>query len=91
MKINSSRLRKANWNLTLPLPEARKNDEVISLSDSQTLTFIDEINNIKNADIIAKKIKNKIKTIRKQSNSFQNRKEIKQLYNELDTIQFKAV
>lgn len=90
MKINSSRLRKANWNLTLPLPEARKNDEVISLSDSQTLTFIDEINNIKNADIIAKKIKNKIKTIRKQSNSFQNRKEIKQLYNELDTIQFKA-
>ena len=90
LKINSSRLRKANWNLTLPIIEARKNDEIISLSDSQALTFIDEINNIKNADIIAKKIKNKIKTIRKQSNSFQNRKEIKALYNELDNIQFKS-
>lgn len=90
MKINSSRLRKANWNLALPISEARKNDEIISLSDSQALTFIDEINNIKDADIIAKKIKNNIKKIRKQPNSYQNRKEIKQLYGELDKVQFKS-
>lgn len=32
-KIHSARLRKAKWNLTLPLAEARRNEEVVSLSD----------------------------------------------------------
>ena len=44
-KIHSVRLRKAKWNLTLPLNEARKNDgDVIALSDSQVLRWIDELN-----------------------------------------------
>lgn len=89
LKIHSARLRKARWNLTLPISEARRNDEVISLSDSQMLRFIDRLNGIENADAIAKEIKNEIKMLRKQQNSLQNRKKIKVLYEKLDEIQYK--
>lgn len=88
-KIHSSRLRKAKWNLTLPLAEARKNDELISLSDSQILRFIDELNGITDADFIAKNIKNEIKMIKKQPNSLGNRRKVKKLYEKLDEIQYK--
>jgi len=73
----------------LPLSEARKNDEVISLSDSQMLRWIDELNGIENADFIAKKIKKSIKMLKKQPNSLQNRREIKKLYEKLDKVQHK--
>lgn len=49
-KIHSSRLRKEKWKLTLPIDEARRNDEVISLADSQVLRWIDELNGITDAD-----------------------------------------
>ncbi len=32
-KIHSARLRRAKWNLTLSISEARDNEEVVSLSD----------------------------------------------------------
>lgn len=82
-------MRKAKWNLTLPLPEARKNDEVISLSDSQMLRWIDELNGITDADFIAKKVKKSIKMLKKEPNSLQNRREIKKLYENLDKVQHK--
>jgi len=88
-KIHSARLRKARWNLTLPISEARRNDEVISLSDSQMLRFIDMLNGIENSDAVAKNIKNEIKMVRKQPNSLQNRRKIKKLYEKLDEIQYK--
>ena len=75
--------------MTLPLSEARKNDEVISLSDSQMLRWIDELNGIEDADYTAKKIKRSIKMLKKQSNSLQNRREIKKLYEKLDKVQYK--
>lgn len=88
-KIHSSRLRKSKWNLVLPIAEARRNDEVISLSDSQLLRFIDELNGIENGDAVAKRIKSDIKMLRNQPNSLQNRKKIKKLYEKLDKIQYK--
>ena len=51
--------------MTLPISEARRNDEVISLSDSQMLRFIDKLNGIENADAIAKEIKSEIKNAQK--------------------------
>ncbi len=88
-KIRSSRLRKERWKLTLPFDEARKNDEVISLADSQILRWIDELNGITDADIKAKEIKNQINKLRKEPNSRQNNRVIKNLYKELDSLQFK--
>lgn len=88
-KIHSTRLRKAKWNLTLPISEARKNDEVISLADSTTLRFIDDIKNIKEADKKARQIKSQIKSIKKKPTSAENKKEIRRLYTELDKLQYK--
>ncbi len=88
-KIHSSRLRKARWKLTLPISEARRNDEVVSLADSQVLRWLDELNGITDADANAKSIKSEIRRLRREDNSIQNRRRIKQLYAQLDTIQFK--
>ena len=88
-KIHSSRLRKEKWNMTLSIAEARKNDEVISLADSQVLRWIDEMNGITDADQKAKEIKSEIRRLRDEPNSVQNRKMVRQLYTRLDAIQFK--
>lgn len=88
-KIHSSRLRKERWNLTLPIEEARRNDEVISLADSQVLRWIDEINGISDADNQAREIKKEIRRVKKEENNIQNRRAIKQLYKKLDNLQYK--
>lgn len=88
-KLHSSRLRNAGWKLTLPMEEARRNDEMISLADSQVLRWIDELNGITDADERAKEIKRQIRQIRKAENNIQNRRQIRQLYGQLDSIQFK--
>lgn len=88
-KIHSSRLRKEKWNLTLPIEEARKNDEVISLADGQVLRWIDDFNNIVDADEQARNIKQEIKRLRKEENSIKNKREMKKLYASLDKIQYK--
>lgn len=88
-KIHSSRLRKERWKLTLPIEEARRNDEVISLADSQVLRWIDELNGITDADSQAKEIKNEIRKLKSEPNSVKNRHAIKDLYTELDRLQFK--
>lgn len=88
-KIHSSRLRKEKWKLTLPIDEARRNDEVISLADSQMLRWIDELNGITDADAQARDIKSQIKRLRKEPNSIQNKRAIKKLYEDLDKLQFK--
>lgn len=75
--------------MTLPIAEARKNDEVISLADSQVLRWIDELNGITDADHRAREIKAEIKRLRNEPNSVKNRKTVKQLYAQLDSIQFK--
>lgn len=88
-KIHSSRLRKEKWKLTLPLDEARKNDEVISLADSQILRWIDELNGVIDADAKASEIKRSIKSLRKQPVDASVKREIKKLYSSLDALQFK--
>lgn len=75
--------------MTLPLSEARNNDEVISLGSSQSLRWIDELNSVEDADSIAKKIKKDIRTLKKEPSSLKNRREIKKLYNQLDKVQHK--
>lgn len=82
-------MRKARWRLTLPLDEARRNDEVISLADSQMLRWIDELNGITDADERAREIKSRIRYLRKHGNGAGTRAEIRRLYSDLDNLQFK--
>lgn len=75
--------------MTLPIAEARKNEEVISLADSQVLRWIDELNGNTDSDLRAREVKAEIRRVRKEDNSPANRRTLKRLYAELDDIQFK--
>lgn len=89
LKINTSRLRRAKWDLTLPLSEARRNDELISLNDSQMLRWIDELNGVGDVESRVRYIRSQIRATKKLDNSAQNKRQIRSLYDELDSLQFK--
>ena len=56
-KINSSLLKQNNWELELSLSDARKiPGVVVSLADSQILTWINELNGTEDYDSRAKQI-----------------------------------
>lgn len=88
-KIHTSRLRRAKWNLTLTINQARENKELIALSESQMMRFIDELNGITNPEIHISDIKLQIKKLKLENNLAYSRPKIKKLYNELDKYQFK--
>lgn len=88
-KINSSLLSKHKWNLNLPIKEARKIPGcVVSLSDSQVLTWINELNGTSDKDKRAKEIKREIKLLKTQRSSKENKIKISQLYDDLYNLQF---
>lgn len=88
-KIHSTRLRKVKWNLTLPLAEARRNEEVISLGDSQILRWIDQLNGVEDVESTVRALRHEIKMIKIEPNSVKNRRKVKQIYEKMDEIQFK--
>ena len=88
-KIHTDRLKKAKWNLSLPLTEARRNDEIISIGDSQILRWIDELNGIDGAEERVRSIRSALKAVKKEPHSTKNKREIRRLYDELDNVQFK--
>ena len=90
LKINSTLLAKNNWDLILPLERARKVPGlVVSLGDSQILTWINQLNGTTDYDIEAKRIKKEIKYLKKQPNCKENKKKIADLYKNLYDLQFK--
>lgn len=89
LKINSTKLRKSKWSINIPLAEARKNDELISIGDSQVLRWIDELNGVTDAEDRARDIRRQIKEICKKENTPQNRHAIRDLYADLDRVQYK--
>ena len=88
-KIHSSRLRRAKWNLQLSINQARENKELIALSESQMMRFIDELNGITNPELHISDIKSQIKKLKFEKNLAISRPKIKKLYAELDKYQFK--
>ena len=89
-KINSTLLRKNDWDLTLPLNRARNTTGlVVALADSQILSWINELNGTEDYDIQAKEIKRQIKEIKKQPVSRGNKTKILNLYKQLYRLQFK--
>ena len=89
-KINSTLLRKNDWNLNLPLNRARNTTGlVVALADSQILSWINELNGTTDYDIQAKEIKRQIKEVKKQPVSRGNKTKIANLYKQLYRLQFK--
>ena len=70
--------------MNLSIDEARKTPGVvISLADSQILTWINELNGTQDYDESAKKIKATIKSTKKEKNTPENKTKIKDLYQQL--------
>lgn len=89
-KINSTLLETNNWDLTLPLSRARKIPGlVVSLADSQILSWINELNGTEDYDIQAKDIKRQLKDVKKKPSSRENKLKISNLYEQLYRLQFK--
>ena len=89
-KINSTLLEANNWNLNLPLSRARKIPGlVVSLADSQILSWINELNGTEDYDERAKEVKKKLKDIKKQPSSRENKLKIGSYYEQLYNLQFK--
>ena len=64
-----------------------KND-IVALNDSQILRWICELNGIDNLDEEVTKLKKKIKVIKKQPKSKENKDKIKELYEKLYSLQY---
>lgn len=88
-KIHSTRLKENNYELTLSIEQARKNQELISLAESQMMRFIDSLNNHTNVEITIKEIKEKINVLRNSKASKLNTLEMRQLHKQLDELLFK--
>lgn len=97
-KINSSLLAQNNWNLQLDINDARQvPGMVVSLADSQLLTWINELNGTEDYDLRAKAIRSEIKeykrkyaTTTKSNERAQIKTTISDKYKELYDIQFKS-
>ena len=89
-KLDSSLLELKQWDLKLPLEQARKMDGVVvALADSQILSWINEINGTQDYDIKAKEVKRQIKFFKRQDTTVENKSKIAELYRELYRLQFR--
>ena len=89
LKINTGYLSKHNWDLHLDLDKIRKESQmVVSLGSSQVLRWMTQIQGRQNDDLTATNIKKEIKFIKKQENSAENKKRVRELYNKLYKTQF---
>lgn len=89
-KLESKQLKQAKWNLDLPLEEAiiTQPRSVVSLSDSQVMRFIDEINGISDVNEQVRSVQRQINFVKKKPKSAENKKEIRRLYSKLYNLQF---
>ena len=85
-KLHTSYLAKNNWNLTLPLKEARKSaNAIVTVNDSQVLRWIEELNGTQDVDAKAKEIREQINILKAKGN---NKKQVAALYDKLYELQF---
>lgn len=85
-KLHTSYLAKNNWDLTLPIKEARKSiSTIVTVNDSQVLRWIEELNGTQDVDARAKEIREQINYLKARNGS---KKEIATLYDQLYELQF---
>lgn len=87
LKIHSSDIIKNEYCLNIDIDVARKNKEVISISDGQVIRWIDSINEV-DRNHAKFKYSEGIKKIRSLKKSSGNGLKIKELYEELDKLQY---
>lgn len=88
-KIHSKDIIRQHFDYNLTITEARRNNDLITLADSQVLRFIDEINQVDRAanQLQYKNLIKELKDIRKSSKTSESKKRVKEIYRELEAIQ----
>lgn len=84
LKINSTRIKKEKYNLTLSINQARENKEIVSLGSSQVLRFIQEWEGNFDRESEIHRVKTEIKRLRKLDTNKENKRNIASLYKELN-------
>lgn len=82
-KIHSGRFKYNNWDLHITIEQARRNEELVSLGDSETLRMIRQINNNNITEEEINKTKLKIKKLKRKNTNKNNKLKIKELYEKL--------
>lgn len=88
LKVSSLTLRNNNWNYNISLDQAKRNEEVIALGDSQCLRFIRDIIGYQYTEEDIYKTKKHIKILKRKKNTDKAREEIKKAYDKLDDMLF---
>jgi len=88
LKIETKRLKNAKWDLDLPLSEAKKNGEIVALGESQLIRWLCELHGFVDRNEQVLSLKRQIKSLKKQENSIRNRRKIREMYEQLDELQF---
>lgn len=89
LKIHSERLRRAGWKLSLPIGEARRNGELVTLGDSQVLRWIDEMNGVGDWQDGIARARRELRAIHREENSIAARKRAKDVYAKMDKMQYR--
>lgn len=88
LKIHSKRLREARWNLQLDLQDARERDELVTISSSQQLRWINELNGGGDQRAEIADVRRQIRDVTKIEDSRTRRAQLKRLYAQLDKLQY---
>ena len=78
-KIHSKNIIRQHFDYSLTITEARRNNDLITLADSQVLRFIDEINQVDRTanQLQYKNFIKELKDIRKSSKTSESKKRVK--------------
>lgn len=88
-KLNSTYLDMNNYNVNISLRNVMYNSEiVISVGHSQLIKWIEELTGTENNYLKAEDVRREIKYIKSLDNTNENKKRIKNKYNELYELQF---
>ena len=89
LKLHSSLLDGYKWNYSTTIEELRKDScSVVSLNESQVLRWLAKINNSENSDEVAKDIKQRIKELKREPSTKENKRLISEKYKELYKTRF---
>lgn len=88
LKVSSLTLRNNNWNYNISLDQAKRNEEVIALGDSQCLRFIRDIIGYQYTEEDIYKTKKHIEILKRKKNTDKVREEIQKAYDKLDDMLF---
>lgn len=85
-KIESSRLKRNNWDMNLSVETAKESGELISIADSQVLRFIRDIKGTSDDYIEYNELKRQLKSIKKDKTNTEGTRRVKEINSSINNI-----